>query len=73
MGYHRIMGYGCDFPLSQVGKRIFPWVIPGYGLREVCLKRESTVCRRTMSLGMMGSPSRRSWGRLLIADGEEHK
>ncbi|KAI0324292.1 hypothetical protein GY45DRAFT_429164 [Cubamyces sp. BRFM 1775] len=43
MGYHRIMGYGCDFPLSQVGKRIFSWVIPGYGLREVCLKRESTV------------------------------
>ncbi|KAI0323513.1 hypothetical protein GY45DRAFT_1264438, partial [Cubamyces sp. BRFM 1775] len=43
MEYHRIMGYGCDFPLSQLGKRIFLWVIPGYGLREVCLKRESTV------------------------------
>ena len=43
MGYQGIMGYGVDFPLSRLGKAIILWVIRVYGLREVWVKRVSTV------------------------------
>ena len=43
MGYQGIMGYGVDFPLSQLGKAVILWVIRVYGLREVWVKRVSTV------------------------------
>ena len=43
MGYQGIMGYGVDFPLSRLGKALILWVIRVYGLREVWVKRVSTV------------------------------
>ncbi|KAI0769136.1 hypothetical protein BD413DRAFT_478223, partial [Trametes elegans] len=43
MGYDRIMGYGVDFPLYQLGNTINLWVITGYGLSQVWVKTVSTV------------------------------
>ena len=71
MGYERIMGYGVDFPLSRLGKAIILWVIRVYGLREVWVKRVSTVvsARAIVRLGcevadldrwMIAGPTRRA-------------
>ncbi|KAI0370437.1 hypothetical protein BV20DRAFT_1074990 [Pilatotrama ljubarskyi] len=48
MGYHRFMGYGVDFPLPQLGRTEILWVITGYGVREVWIRRVSTVLYRTL-------------------------
>ena len=43
MGYCRPMGYGMQFPVNQVGGQLELWVLRGYGLLEVWVKRSSTV------------------------------
>ena len=37
------MGYGVDFPLSRLRKAVILWIIRVYVLREVWVKRVSTV------------------------------
>ena len=39
------MGYGMQFPANQVGGRLRPWDLRGYGLPEVWVKRGPTVYR----------------------------
>ena len=43
MGYKGVMGYGPKIPANQVGGMESLWVIGGYGLSRVWVKRESTV------------------------------
>ena len=43
MGYCGPMGYGMQFPANQVGGQLELWVLRGYGLLEVWVKRSSTV------------------------------
>jgi hypothetical protein len=41
MGYG--FNYGMQFPANQVGGQLDLWVLRGYGLLEVWVKRSSTV------------------------------
>ena len=43
MGYSGLMGYGMQIPAHQLGGPIVLWVIRGYGLSQVWVKRSSTV------------------------------
>ncbi|KAF9440913.1 hypothetical protein P691DRAFT_685970 [Macrolepiota fuliginosa MF-IS2] len=43
-GVYRAMGYGRGTPAYQPGGRGKLWVSGEYGLSEIWVKRESTVC-----------------------------
>ena len=46
MGYCGPTGYGMQFPANQAGGQLELWVLRGYGLLEVWVKRSSTVVPR---------------------------
>ena len=43
MGYYGPMGYGVKFPANRPRGRLNLWGKRGYGLRQVWVKRGSTV------------------------------
>jgi len=44
MGYYVGMGFGLQISANQLGGQNFLWGLRMYGLSEVWVKRESTVC-----------------------------
>lgn len=44
MGYDRVMGYGLIFPANEVGRHENLWVTAEYGLIQVWVITEATVC-----------------------------
>jgi len=42
MGYQRVMGYGPNFPVNQLGGSKFLWVFIEYGLLGIWVRRVST-------------------------------
>ena len=49
MGYYGPMGYGCQFSAYQLSGGLKLWGKRGYGLRQVWVKRGSTVIRLSIT------------------------
>ncbi len=49
MGYGRLMGYGKQIPMYQIGGLRFLWGMGGYGLYPLWVKRGPTVFPKTHS------------------------